>query len=324
MTDSYQLSDSIPLVTTATFTSSGGIRTSTLTLQQRLLQWNTFPTLLLLMVLAALYLARWTLELIFFCRASEAERRAARLGLEEKKSKSLTVTYAEAASKIGLESYRLNRQQEYRLAYIATESRKQLPAEVDLRVLRAAQDKSRGAPPQNKRKSVLQTDAARVKPLSSPSKYEVSDAPTVVAPPRDAWSSSSELGAAGHGHAAGAHHTRPYSDTLHALSPMSASQTPVGTSRLSVSTPTNAMLNAAVAAEAEAAALPSQPIAAPSDIGDLSDAAAITMAAAVTQDSSDYTLLPISCPACANLFQIVDCGEAMSYTCPFCQAQTII
>jgi hypothetical protein len=58
----------------------------------------------------------------------------------------------------------------------------------------------------------------------------------------------------------------------------------------------------------------------------VSDTVLLGMAAAVADPTqgSGYALLPISCPSCANLFQIVDCGEAMSYSCPFCSAQTII
>ena len=332
-THSFVVGDIVPLLDGVV------IRTGVLSLKERLFQWNVFPTLCLLLFLASVYFIRRVLALIFFCRASEAERRSLVLNQEEKKSKSRMVTYQEAAAKIGLESYRLSRQVDYRTAYIATPSGKQLHQDLDLYELRE-QLKHGGKKKQDpvvvkkgtKGKKNGAADAGKKveDPKKSSTGAAAADKYAVPSPPSSLPDAPQRSG-----------HRAPqqaWGSTGNAPDIASITKTPGSASasrRSEVQTEQKSGEHSHLAGDADAAALtattirihPKQkPLAPPTE---LNDSAVLQLAAAVADstasaDSLGYTLLPISCGTCSNLFQIVDCGEAMSYTCPFCQTATII
>ena len=503
MTLSHPLGNAIPFAQGAAASSSsvGLIRTGVASLKERLFQWNTFPAVLLLLLLGALFLAAKLYALIFFCRASEIERRNARLGAAELKSRTRAVTYTEACAKVGLESYRISRQHEWRPAFIVTESKKQLPVELDLHLLReyeanakaglanikASQDAPRRKNSHSQKHarapSAVASNQVAPMPLSlaatvragglagsgtgSASKHAAASATEQCSPSPSVpggvhgGSGSVDLGRTAPAAAWGAR--RPSQVVVGVPVPVPVSGSaggPLGGPSASASSPPSArtlglhrpsasvqltpsssfpapapapnpaspasshfaqqrqmqqqqqqqpqqqqqlqpslaqlqqqqhqLLLAAAAAAASASrggggggragrhnsshsislapwgtttaggsnghnteqlhVVPSfcvdpaqesaplaiaqlndmQPSAAGAAGGQaqalhVSDTVLLGMAAAVADPTQQgYMLLPISCATCANLFQIVDCGEPMSYTCPFCSAQTII
>jgi hypothetical protein len=339
-TNSFVVGDIVPLLDGVV------IRTGVLSLKARLFQWNVFPTVCLLFLLASIYLVRRMLALIFFCRASEAEARSARIGQEEKKSKSRMVTYQEAATKIGLESYRLSRQVDYRTAYIATPSGKQLHQDLDLYELREQLKKggkSSNAPvPVKKGHKKKQDSAAASSKQKGDSSQNPSSTPSGATSSSDKYAVASPPPDAPHGAPAAAN-TRPghrpaqqaWGSTGGGGEIASITKTPGSASESRRSDPGERKSGEHSHLSDHDAALtattiritPSQrPLAPPTELNDntvLQLAAAVADSTASAQ-SMGYTLLPIACASCANLFQIVDCGEAMSYTCPFCGVATII
>jgi len=413
--------------------SLGGLNDSVLRRAfNRILQWNTFPLFLLLGSLVAMWIVKRVLAMIFFCRASEAEKRNLRMGHAEKFSRSRQITYTEACAKVGLESYRLSRQNDFRTAYIATPSGKQMAPDIDLHLLAgsaAIQNQFIGAsatmamhkhqthskhplppyPPHlhthsNPNKSGAGGGSAGGSPLA-PGAYASTEvvslrpSPRVFSnkQPRPNGSDSSNnvnhaippvplplplpAGAASkyaahpsfqrgqHSH----HHQHqqqqpganssssnlsPSPPTLAWAAPSETKLDKDGMSvtALSVRTTTSgggggvsapqtpAHANAAAIAAATAAERPSMhhraaslsteqqnaPVAtinnAPPDVVLRVAAAAAAAAAADGEgnESTPQTLLPITCPTCSQVFNIVDTGVPQSYTCPFCSAQTVI
>jgi len=363
----------------------GPVRNGVFNIRERLLQWNTFPATVLLCVLFALWLARKVLLLVFFCRASDSEQRAQALSQEEKRSRTRAVTYTEASQKVGMESYRLSKQHDFRLAYLVTESKKQLPVELDLEQLKlweAEQIKRKNEPPRpaededgsddssdgsgSEDESSDSSDAEDLEQLHSgnqsnagtgrgvsvvASKY-TADAPKLAKAPAPKPPKPKPAGAAGAARAKPPK-PKPKAPTVTTAWGAPASQTQDMPNSAS-SEPRPSMVIAALQAAGQSpsaaasgggggdvrpgltrkASLPTTdmhalPVAEINPAG-VNDALLLSLAAgsvsnpAVAAEQLGFALLPIACPACNNNFQIVDCGQACSYTCPFCGAVTVL
>jgi hypothetical protein len=443
MTNSMGLGSYVPVVGTDS-SAVGPVRSGVFNLRQRILQWNTFPAALLLMVLFGVWSARKIISMVFFCcRASEAEQRDKALSKEEKRSRTRMVTYTEAVQKVGLESYRLSKQHEYRLAFLVTESKKQMPVELDLHQLRQweqEQIRRKNAPPITEDEGALSSsseesssDEEGVVESAAQAKYSAATGPKLAkasapkpknknnvggaaaaggparakAPkpkpkPTNAWGAAGSTGASDptqqqmqeqpsgfHAHSeeprpsvfAAAFSGSMVPSSSNAVLPLGDAVAAVEgtgsdaeggdgdggggggrpTLNRKLSLPTTNMH-----------ALPVAEILPPPSNGDakLRNAFAAVVQAAVTQrygtvtcicakccgrchvparivsqcvclvchcscmlfshasalsaEQMGYSLLPIACPSCSHSFQIVDCGQAMSYSCPFCGAATIL
>ena len=129
VTDSYRVSGFASDYVAAI--SAYGIDHVSLDVTDRVLQWNTLPFVVLAVVLFLAYLLRPVLSILLCSSCRSPTDRLSVILPHYFGELGERPTYFEASRRVRLESYRLSRQNHWKLAYMLTGSKKQMEAEED-------------------------------------------------------------------------------------------------------------------------------------------------------------------------------------------------